>query len=171
MREGIHLGRPAAKTPRPLGILAVVAVLASFALGWRYRNARAEAEALEREIAGLRASAAARTAPSADGEHPAAARLRLVLDAGAPDAPDPTALLALVEAALPRGVVLESLGYGARPAPSLLIELSALEPDSVTELQRRLAAAPAVGSTSLLEERRESDGSLSVRVQVGLKRP
>lgn len=108
--------------------------------------------------------------PSPERARFVAARLRLALDSGVLGTASATALLRLVESALPEGVVLERLSFNASPQQSLTLEAAALGGDPVTELQRRLSASPFVSATSLLEERRRPDGRLAVRIQVGLER-
>jgi len=94
----------------------------------------------------------------------------LALDSEAPGTVAPTALLRLVESALPEGVLLETLSFNARPRQSLTLEAAALGGDRVTELQRRLSSSSSVSTTRVLEERRLPDGRLAVRIQVDLER-
>jgi hypothetical protein len=150
----------------------VAAGAAALALGVLHQRVRAEVEALASEVVDLEASLAA-TEPraSSDLDRTVSARLRLALDAGAPGAVPPTAILGLVESALPENVVLESLSYGASPRPGLQLQVSTLDSDRVTELQRRLQAVPLVSTTSLLEERRLEGGRFAVRIQVDLEMP
>jgi hypothetical protein len=171
MKQGINLGRPRPRSNLLLTSLLVAAGAAALFLGLLNRRARMELEGLESEVEGLeRSLAESPSGPSPDEARLVAARLRLALDSGAAESFPPTALLRLVESALPEAVLLESLSFNASPKPSLTLDALALGGDRVTELERRLAASPFVSTTSLLEERRRPDGRLAVRVQVDLKR-
>jgi len=171
MKQGINLGRPPAGSIRPLIALVVAAGAAALALGFLYHRSRVEAASLASEVASLSESLIEPPAAlSADRERFVAARLRLALDSGALGTVSPTALLRLVEKALPEGVVVGRLSFNASPQQSLTLDAVALGGDLVTELQRRLSAAPLVSSTGLLEERRLADGRVAVRIQVGLER-
>ena len=170
MKQGIHLGRPPARSKRPVAALLVAAGAAALALAVLYQRARTEVEALAEEVATLSESLMESPLPSPDQARFVAARLRLALDSGTPGTVAPTALLRLVESALPEGVLLGSLSFNASPQPSLTLEAVALGGDRVTDLERRLSASPSVSTTSLLEERRLPDGRLAVRIQVGLER-
>jgi Tfp pilus assembly protein PilN len=150
--------------------LLVAAGAAALALAVLYQRARTEVEALAEEVATLSESLTESPPPSPDQARFVAARLRLALDSGTPGTVAPTALLRLVESALPEGVLLGSLSFNASPQPSLTLEAVALGGDRVTDLERRLSASPSVSTTSLLEERRLPDGRLAVRIQVGLER-
>jgi hypothetical protein len=171
MKQGIYLGPPPARSSLPLTAMLVVAAAGALVLAFLYQRSRTAADSLAAEVASLSASLTESSpAPSADRARLVAARLRLALESGAPDTVAATALLRLVESALPQGVVLESLLFNARPQQVLTLEARAPGGDRVTELQRRLSSSPLVSATSVLEERRLSDGRLAVRIQVGLKR-
>ena len=171
MKQGINLGRPPAHSSLPVTVMLVAAVAAALALAFLCQRSRTEAGSLADEVASLEASLTeSPPAASPDQARLAAVRLRLALDSGVPGTVAPTALLHLVESALPEGVVLERLSFNASPEQSLTLEAAALGGDRVTELQRRLSASPSVSATSLLEERRRPDGRLAVRIQVGLER-
>jgi hypothetical protein len=172
MREGIHLGKPKPPLRRPFVILIAATAAGALTLGLIHHRAGAEIAALTTEVAGLEASlAGTEHTASSDGDRSLAGRLRLALDVGAPDAVPLTAVLGLVDGALPENVLLESLSYGTSPTPVLQLEVSTRESGRVTELQRRLQTAALVSKTSLLEERRLSGGMLAVRVQVDLRMP
>jgi hypothetical protein len=126
--------------------------------------------ALAAEVASLSESVIEFPAATSADRERVAARLRLAVDSGTLAVVSPTALLRLVESALPEGVVLGRLSFNASPQQSLTLDAVALGGDLVTELQRRLSAAPFVSSTGLLEERRLADGRVAVRIQVGLER-
>ncbi len=171
MKQGINLGRPPARSSLAVTVMLVAAAAAALALAFLYQRSRMEAESLANEVASLSESLTeSPPAPSPERARFVAARLRLALDAGVPATVPATALLRLVESALPEGVVLERLTFNASPQQSLTLEAVALGGDRVTELQRRLSASPSVSATSLLEERRRPDGRLAVRIQVGLER-
>ena len=171
MKQGINLGRPPARSNLLLTVMLVAAGAGTLVLALLYQRARTEVEALGNEVASLSESLTqAPPTPSPDRARFVAARLGLALDSGAPESVPPTALLRLVESALPEGVLLESLSFNASPRQSLTLDAAALGGDRVTELQRRLSASPSVATTSLLEERRRSDGRLAVRIQVDLER-
>jgi hypothetical protein len=169
MKQGINLGRPPARSMRPVIALVVSAGVAALALALLHHRSRMEVDSLESEIARLSGPLIESSeAPSPDRER-AAVRLRLALDSGTVNTASPTALLHLVESALPEGVVLGRLSFNASPQQSLTLDAVALGGDLVTELQRRLSTAPLVSSTGLLEERRLEDGRVAVRIQVRLE--
>ncbi len=177
MKQGIYLGPPPARSNLLLAVLLVAAGAGALVLAVVYQRARTEVEELANEVASLSRAfsrpvegAESPLSPSPDRTRFVAARLRLGLDSGAPDTVAPTALLRLVESALPQGVVLERLSFTASPQQSLTLEAVALGGDGVTELQRRLSASSPVSTTRVLEERRLADGRLAVRIQVGLER-
>lgn len=171
MKQGINLGRPPARSNFLLTVMLVAAGAGALVLAVLYQRARTQVEALGNEVASLSESLTqSPPTPSPDRARLVAARLRLALDSGTPGTVAPTALLRLVESALPEGVLLERLSFNASPQPSLTLEAVALGGDRVTALQRRLSASPSVSTTSLLEERRLPDGRLAVRIQVGLER-
>jgi hypothetical protein len=152
--------------------MLIAAAAGAIVLGVLYQRARAEVVLLASEVGRLEEAALSEASPSAPTEEArlVAARLRLALDSGASSAFPPTALLRLVETALPGEVLLTRLSFGSSPSPSLTLEASAASGDRVTELQRRLAGSPLVSTTSLLEERRLPDGRLAIRVQVAVER-
>jgi len=151
--------------------MLVAAGAGALVLAVLYQRARTQVEALGNEVASLSESLTqSPSTPSPDRARFVAARLRLALDSGAPESVPPTTLLRLVESALPEGVLLESLSFNRSPRQSLTLDAVALGGDRVTELQRRISTSPSVATTSLLEERRRSDGRLSVRIQVDLER-
>ena len=171
MKQGINLGPPPARSKRPVTAMFVAAGAGAIALAVLYQRARTDVEALANEVASLSESLTeSQPAPSPDRARLVAARLRLALESGTPGTVAPTALLRLLESALPQGVLLERLSFNASPQPSLTLEAVALGGDRVTALQRRLSASLSVSTTSLLEERRLPDGRLAVRIQVGLER-
>jgi len=157
--------------------MLVAAGAGALVLAVLYQRARTEVEELENEVASLSRAfsgpegAESPLSPSPDRTRFVAARLRLALDSGAPGTVAPTALLRLVESALPEGVLLERLSFNASPQQSLTLEAVALGGDRVTELQRRLSSSSSVSMTRVLEERRLPDGRLAVRIQVGLEQP
>ena len=78
-------------------------------------------------------------------------------------------LLKLLEQTLPDRVALVAVSIDPiPPRASLTIEARAERAKDVTELQRAIASAPQVAATQLLEERRGSDGLLTIRLQVDL---
>ncbi len=171
MKQGINLGRPPARTNRPVAALLVASGAAALVLAFLHYRSHIEVDSLAGEVASLSESLIeSESSSSPDRERFVAARLRLALDSGTLATVSPTALLRLVEGALPEGVVLGRLSFNARPQQSLTLDAVALGSDRVTELQRRLSAAPLVSSTGLLEERRLADGRVAVRIQVGLER-
>ena len=92
-----------------------------------------------------------------------------MLASGALDALPPTALIDLLDEALPDGVRVTGLAIKASPpGPSMTVEATARSAETVTELQRRMDASPLVRATSVLDERRAADGTLVVRLQVDL---
>jgi hypothetical protein len=171
MKQGIHLGRPPARSSLFVKTLLLASAAAALVLAVLYLEARAEADALASEVQSLE-QALASLSPHhrPDGERLVAARLRLALDSGAAGAVSPTELLRLAESALPEGVVLGRLSFNASPQPVLTLEAATFTGDRVTEMQRRLLASPSVATASLLEERLLADGRLGVRIQVGLAR-
>jgi Tfp pilus assembly protein PilN len=177
MKQGIYLGRPPARSNLLLLVMLVAAGAGALVLAVLYQRARTEVEELENEVASLSRAfsgpegAESPLSPSPDRTRFVAARLRLALDSGAPGTVAPTALLRLVESALPEGVLLERLSFNASPQQSLTLEAVALGGDRVTELQRRLSSSSSVSMTRVLEERRLPDGRLAVRIQVGLEQP
>jgi hypothetical protein len=170
MKQGINLGRPPARSMRPVAALLVAAGAAALALAFLHHRSRAEVDSLGAEVASLSESIIESRAGSSPDRERVAARLRLALDSGTLRTVPPTAVLRLVESALPEGVVLGRFSFSASPQQSLTLDAVAPGGDLVTELQRRLSAAPYVNSTDLLEERRLADGRVAVRVQVGLER-
>jgi hypothetical protein len=155
---------------RPVAALLVAAGAAALALAFLHHRSRAEVASLAAEVASLSESVTESRPVSSPDRERVAARLRLVLDSGTSRTVPPTAVLRLVESALPEGVVLERLSFSASPQQSLTLDAVAPGGDAVTELQRRLSAAPLVSSTDLLEERRLADGRVAARIQVGLER-
>lgn len=171
MKQGINLGPPPERSSLPLTAMLVAAAAGALVLALLYQRSRTASDSLADEVASLSASLTEYSpAPSEDRARLVAARLRLALESGAPNTVAATALLRLVESALPHGVVIESLLFNARPQQVLTLEAMAPGGDRVTELQRRLSSSPLVSATSVLEERRLSDGRLAIRIQVGLKR-
>jgi hypothetical protein len=177
MKQGINLGRPPSGSGglrAALVAMLAVAVAGALVLSILYARARAEIGSLASDFASRKALALDERGGSelsAEGLQFVGARLRLALDAGTPNSLPPTAILRLVETALPGGMEAESLTYDRSPRPSLTLEASSFGGDRVTELQRRFAASPSVLSTRLLEERRLPDGQLTVRIQVELSTP
>ena len=169
MKQGIHLGRPPARSNLLVTALLVAAGTAALALAFLHHRSRMEVASLASEVASLSESLVESPAASSPDRERVAARLRLALDSGTLGTVAPTALLRLVESALPEGVVLGRLSFNASPQQSLTLDAVALGGDLVTELQRRLVAAPIVSSTGLLEESRLADGRVAVRIQVGLE--
>ncbi len=172
MKQGIHLGRPKPRLGRFVALLFAAAGAGTLVMGVLYQSARTENAALANEVVSLQ-EFLEKTEPRlpSDEDRSVAARLRLALDAGASGAIPPTAVLGLVESTLPENVVLERLSYGTSPKPGIQLDVSTLDSERVTELQRRLQAAPLVSATSLLEERRLEGGRLAVRIQVDLEGP
>jgi sulfite exporter TauE/SafE len=171
MKDGIHLGPPPGRSPAVRTAILVAAAVLALALGVLYQRARADVRSLAREVERLEeALSQASPAPSTAEARLVAARLRLALASGASSSVPPTALLRLVETALPGGVRLSRVSFGSSPSPSLTLEASSASSDRVTELQRRLAASPLVSSTALLEERRLPEGRLAIRLQVSIDR-
>lgn len=171
MKQGIHLGRPPARSPVLLSGALLVAGLAGLLLGLFYQRTREDVASLGIEVERLEQALLEAPPAVATEEAPlVAARLRLALDSGASSSVPPTALVRLVDHALPDGVLLDRLSFGSSPSPSLTLEASAASGDRVTELQRRLLASPLVSTTTLLEERRLPDHRLSIRLQVGVAR-
>ena len=81
----------------------------------------------------------------------------------------PTHVLRLLEATLPESVVLVSVSIEpAPPRPSLTIEAIAESSEDIANLQQAVAGSDRVASTRLLEERRNLDGTVSVRLGVDL---
>jgi hypothetical protein len=170
MKQGINLGPPQSRSKHLVAAMVIAAGAGALVLGALYTRARADVAALAIEVGRL--EEALSKAPGASSPEEArfvAARLRLALDSRASSSIPPTALLRLVESALPEGVVLGRISFNATPSPSLTLEATAPGGDRVTDLQRRLAASPWVSTTSLLEERRLPEGRLALRVQVGLE--
>ncbi len=178
MKKGIHLGPPLAR--RAFVSTAAVVVLAALGviLGGLTYGVYREVAALRLEARGGEGGASAPPrAPTAalasDGSNRSAAvRLRAILQSGLLAATYPTDALGAVGSALPDGVILTSLSLKAAPPnPGLLLEALAVDAENVTELQRRIARAPMVTATRLLEERQSVDGKLAVRLQVDLAEP
>lgn len=171
MKRGLHLG-PKPPHTRTLARLLLVVLVAALGLqGARFLEARREVIRLRSELTGLEARAGAPEPDGAAGGAMLASRLRAVVASGALDAFPPTALLDLLQDALPDGVVVSGLAIQAAPsAPSLTVDAVARTADAVTELQRRMDASPLVRATSVLDERRVPDGALAVRLQVDLDR-
>jgi hypothetical protein len=80
-------------------------------------------------------------------------------------------VLRLVASTLPDEMTLVSLTLSSPPRRSLLIEAVANGAEAVTSLQENVARSPLVSGTRLLEERRATDGGLSVRFEVELVEP
>ena len=177
MKQGIYLGRPPARSNLLLLAMLVAAGAGALVLAVLYQRARTEVEELANEVASLSRAfsrpvegAESPLSPSPDRTRFVAARLRFALDSGAAGSVPPTALLRLVESALPEGVLLERLSFNAIPQQSLTLEAVALGGDRVTELQRRLSSSSSGSTTRVLEEHRLPDGRLAVRIQVDLER-
>ena len=170
MKAGIYLG-PRKSDRRRAGalFLALAALFTLFHGAERYR-ARRELAAGSVELAAMEQELS--VALSSDSLHesrPVLWQLRAASESGIAEAIPVTELLKILEQTLPERVALVQLSIDpSPPRASLTIEARAERAADVTEFQKNVASSKRVAATQLLEERRASDGSLMIRLQVEL---
>lgn len=170
MNAGIYLGPRKSTWHRARALFLVFAAILTLVHGVERYRQRQEVVMLRGELALIERALSATLSSDSPYESRAVMwQLRAVSESGVAEAIPATELLKLLERTLPDRVALVALSVDLTPPRvSLTIEARAERAEDVTELQKSIASSKRVAATQLLEERRASDGLLTIRLQVDL---
>lgn len=171
MRSGIYLGPPIGRLRPLVWTLSLFGAIGSVFHVASYLRERAEVASLRATVEGQRI--AGRASPTSESDaRVVLAQLRAASLSGVAATSSPTDVLELIEGALPDQVALVSVSFEPASTPeSLLMEAIVRRDADVSAMQQHIADSPRVTGTQLLGERRSSDGTLFVRLQVDLSAP
>jgi hypothetical protein len=171
MRSGIYLGPPIGRLRPLVWALLLFGTIGSVFHVASYVRARAELSRLRANVEGQQSvGSLGGVSDIVESDTRAVlAQLRAVSMSGVAVTLSPTALLQLIENALPEQVALVSVSFAPSATPaSLLMEAIVRREADVSAMQQRISDSPGVTRTEVLGERRSLEGTLFVRLQVEL---